>query len=62
MPKEKRYIEIEIEVETDEGDMTQESWDMCTKMDNDLYDYGQGFITHVSMSYETSRFNMEEKK
>lgn len=57
--KEKRYIEIEIEVETDEGDMTEEAWSMCTKMDNDLYDYGQGFITHVGMPHAKSRKDMK---
>jgi hypothetical protein len=59
MAKEKRFIEIEIEVETDEGEMTEESWNMHTKMDNDLFEYGNGFITHVSMPHSRSRFDKE---
>lgn len=61
MAKEKRYVEIEIEVECDEGDMTDEGWVDYSRL-NGLYEAMGDVVKRVGNPYATPRRRMYDIK
>ena len=56
MQKEIRYVEIAIEVECDEGDMTEDGWNDHSRLDG-LYEVMPDVIKSISMPYRESLRN-----
>lgn len=54
MAKEKRYVEIEVEVECDEEGMTDEGWANINRLEG-LWDVVPDLVTHIGMPYLKSR-------